>query len=558
MTGGSFRFGKPNFKALFDIRARLILLALILVVPLMLDRVRTLEDNRNRQISAATSNLLNVARRGADAQREMLKQVQGMLRTAAAVYTHASRLGQPCGMLNSGLKVQIEGIGNISIANSDGRLICSSNPRVVGIDISDRPYFHQALREKRFVLSDYVITRSDAQPSVIAAFPTPVTDENDAGGIVMTTVTLSWLEHLLDRFPSQAGLTVTLVDSTGTVLAAKPMRPGSATARAMIEKVVSSGKAELTGEILFDRESGRLTFASVRVPDTSARLIVSIDERTLLGTIDSEIRSASIQLALVGILVLLGAWYMSERLIIRPIRLLTNTTARFGAGDFSARSSRNNLPPEFMPLAQAFDRMASQLAERERELINTNDRLAVLASLDSLSGLANRRGFDSRLNFEWLKAIQSEGKVALAMLDIDHFKLFNDTYGHPEGDAALAKVGEVIGAVAARIGGFAARYGGEEFALLLPAASSAQAAEMGEMIRAAVEALDLPHRGSMHGHVTVSVGVAVMTPSSEQQDPRVLVEAADAGLYAAKRRGRNTVVEHGAIRAVDQAMALAG
>lgn len=557
MSAFRFQFRKPNFKALFDIRARLILLALILVVPLMLDRVRTLEQNRTRQINAATTELLDLARHGANAQRDMIKQVQGMLRTSAAIFLHASRLGRPCALLEGGLKVQVEGIGNISVASSEGRIICSTNPRVVGIDVTDRAYFHQALAEKRFVLSDYVISKSQSEPSVVAAFPTSAIESSNSDAVVITSVTLSWLEELISRFPQQSGITISLVDSEGVVLAAKPAMPDTSASRILINEALASNKDEMSGSVVTSKEEGLRTFAAVRVPDTRARLIVSIDEDQLLGTIDQDIRAAYIQLALVGLLVLLGAWFMSERLIIRPIRVLSNTAARFGAGDFTARSVRTNLPPEFMPLAQAFNRMASQLAERERELMNSNDRLAVLASLDSLSGLANRRGFDSRLDFEWMKATESGGKVALAMLDIDHFKLFNDTYGHPEGDAALSKVGEIIGAVAAQIGGFASRYGGEEFSLLLPGADAEQATAMGEMIRTAVEALDIPHRASMHGHVTISVGIAIMAPSRDVE-PRMLIEAADAGLYAAKRRGRNTVVEHGAIRAVDLAVAMAG
>ena len=88
--------------------------------------------------------------------------------------------------------------------------------------------------------------------------------------------------------------------------------------------------------------------------------------------------------------------------------------------------------------------MATRLAERERELLNLNSQLSVLASVDTLSGLANRRAFDSRLNFEWMKAEHERGKLALAMIDIDHFKAFNDTYGHLDGDACLTKVGDVL------------------------------------------------------------------------------------------------------------------
>jgi diguanylate cyclase (GGDEF)-like protein len=167
-----------------------------------------------------------------------------------------------------------------------------------------------------------------------------------------------------------------------------------------------------------------------------------------------------------------------------------------------------------------------------------------------LSGLANRRGFQSRLDFEWMKAQQYDCDVSLLMIDVDHFKLYNDTYGHPEGDACLTHLGETLAGIAADTTGFAGRYGGEEFCLLLPNVGAERAKEIGEQVRAAVQALDLPHCTSSHQTVTVSVGVACARPNDTQR-PGDLIEAADAALYAAKHRGRNTVVEHGFVRITD-------
>src|SRR6201982_82781 len=155
--------------------------------------------------------------------------------------------------------------------------------------------------------------------------------------------------------------------------------------------------------------------------------------------------------------------------------MLADMAKRLGEGDLSARAARNRLPAEFVPLARAFNAMAAQLIERERELVATNERLTVIASIDMLSGLANRRGFQSRLDFEWLKAQQTASELALLMIDVDHFKLYNDTYGHPEGDVCLTRLGEGLAAIADETGGFAGRYGGEEFCLLLPNFSAARA-----------------------------------------------------------------------------------
>ena len=133
------------------------------------------------------------------------------------------------------------------------------------------------------------------------------------------------------------------------------------------------------------------------------------------------------------------------------------------------------------------------------------------------------------------------------MIDVDHFKLYNDTYGHPEGDACLSRLGETLSGIAADTDGFAGRYGGEEFCLLLPDTSATRAREIGEMVRVAVLSLELPHVTSSHRCVTVSVGVACTRPNDNQQ-PGDLIEAADAALYAAKHCGRNNVVEHGFIQ----------
>jgi diguanylate cyclase (GGDEF)-like protein len=279
---------------------------------------------------------------------------------------------------------------------------------------------------------------------------------------------------------------------------------------------------------------------------TQPRLIVSNDEAQVSATanINREILTAYLQLGFVCLFVLIGALVAAETLIIRPIETIAAMAKRFGQGEWEVRADSNKLPAEFVPLARAFNVMAAQLFERERRLIASNDRLTVMASIDMLSGLANRRGFQSRLDFEWMKAQQCNSELALLMIDVDHFKLFNDTYGHPEGDACLARVGGTLAGIAAETMGFAGRYGGEEFCLLQPNTDSSRAMEIGEWVRAAVEDLAMPHATSSHERVTVSVGVACTRPN-DRQHPGDLIEAADASLYAAKRRGRNTVAEHG-------------
>jgi len=190
-----------------------------------------------------------------------------------------------------------------------------------------------------------------------------------------------------------------------------------------------------------------------------------------------------------------------------------------------------------------FVAVARDVSERkalEAQLEEANCQLRVLAREDGLTHLANRRSFDEAMGVEYRRAMRAGSPLAVIMLDVDRFKSFNDTYGHPGGDACLQALAGVLQGGCRRPADLPARYGGEEFVLLLPNTDAAGALAVAECIRAAVRALAIPHAGSEHGVATVSIGVAAMAPGGPQ-GPAALVEAADAALYQAKRAGRDTV-----------------
>jgi len=176
----------------------------------------------------------------------------------------------------------------------------------------------------------------------------------------------------------------------------------------------------------------------------------------------------------------------------------------------------------------------------ERALRSANETLERLANVDSLTGLANRRRFDERLDEELGRVRRGGGVVSLVLLDVDYFKTFNDTYGHPAGDECLRRVASVLRTFTRRAGEVAARYGGEEFAMILPGTPHDGALEAAEHFRAAVAALAIPHALNPAGHVTVSLGVATVE-GADSVDHATVVEAADSALYRAKSGGRNRV-----------------
>lgn len=193
-------------------------------------------------------------------------------------------------------------------------------------------------------------------------------------------------------------------------------------------------------------------------------------------------------------------------------------------------------------LAQANTELEDKVQQRTHALEEVNHQLEVLSVTDALTRLANRRRFDAVWLDEWQRALRQATPLAVIMLDVDHFKAYNDHYGHQQGDECLRRVGEVLLTTVRRAGELVARYGGEEFVVVLPGTSVIHAMAVAESIRANIQAAGIAHAHSgVAAVVTVSLGVAVGIPT-QGDAPDALVHAADAALYRAKDQGRNRVV----------------
>lgn len=185
------------------------------------------------------------------------------------------------------------------------------------------------------------------------------------------------------------------------------------------------------------------------------------------------------------------------------------------------------------------------LLKARTELQQANEKLLEQARTDALTGIANRRYFDETLDLEIRRAGRSENApLSLLLCDIDHFKLYNDTYGHIAGDQCLQRVAAVIASIFKRAGDVAARYGGEEFAVILPATDAENAYKIAERLRQAIWNTAIPHTASRTvDHLTLSIGVATMEPGS-MMTAQQFTNSADEALYAAKANGRNRVEQH--------------
>ncbi len=176
--------------------------------------------------------------------------------------------------------------------------------------------------------------------------------------------------------------------------------------------------------------------------------------------------------------------------------------------------------------------------EAENALAAAASELTELAATDALTGVANRRRFDEMLDREWRRAMRSLDELSLLLIDVDHFKGFNDQYGHLMGDTCLHAIATAIAGSVRRPGDLVARYGGEEFAVILPNTGGDGAVEIASRVRDGIAALAMPHLGNPGDRVTVSIGSANSMPN-RSTDSSVLVEAADEALYEAKRLGRD-------------------
>lgn len=173
------------------------------------------------------------------------------------------------------------------------------------------------------------------------------------------------------------------------------------------------------------------------------------------------------------------------------------------------------------------------------ELKKYRDYLTEIAFIDGLTGVPNRRRFEEHFEAEWQRARRSETTMSLILMDIDQFKLYNDTYGHQTGDSCLTLVGEALSKSTHRPGDMVARYGGEEFVAVLPDTGKEGAIKMAQSIQENVAALQIAHESSeVSDFVTLSMGITTWTIKGDKH-PKTMVEAADKALYEAKENGRN-------------------
>ncbi|MYM68802.1 diguanylate cyclase [Pseudoduganella sp. FT55W] len=476
-----------------------------------------------RSINARSGQLQEMERLGANVARAMAQQADDTIKAAdtalADVVERIETEGQSEAALARVQKQMAAQVANLPqlvglfVYDERGRWIVNSRAVLSqAYNNSDREYFiyHRLHQDRGPHVGDPVISRSTGKwiMPVSRRLNKP---DGSFGGVVLATLDIEYFRRFYQSFDVGARGAVTLVSNSGVLMLRQPYDServgGSMRESELFRHYLKQGGSGRIGSAFFpsfhDGEVRLNSFRPLEHYPLFVTAALSREEMLERWRRDTFTR-------MLGVLVLAALIGFFGKRLVGQIKLREQAEAE---------------------LRKARDALESANRTLERQ-----------AMQDGLTGLANRRQFDVTLGNEFSRAMRHEDTLAFIMIDVDYFKQYNDVYGHSAGDEVLRSVSKLIRALTPkRPGDLSARYGGEEIGILLPNTDINGAQAVAERIRRAVENLQLPHRGSTFGHVTLSAGVATISPQRGIHLASMLVEAADKALYVAKSEGRNRV-----------------
>lgn len=448
----------------------------------------------------------------------------------------------------------------IGVADANGKVIQATEGLLVGEQVEQRPWFRAAVQGDLYTgdIHDVVLPAKQlahvdsGQPMRFIDFSAPIIDaEGHLKGVLGAHARWSWVaetvESVLTERTLQGGSEVMIADRNGAIL-----YPWVHSAKRLPEAASST-----THYAMQQWDDGREYLTSiVPVNETTAtklgwRIVLRQPVAAATAPIEAQ-RPRLIGLSLLTALALTLLGYRFATRICLPIKQLSKTLRDVERGNRAPVYPATRHIPEIGQLISTIASMTKAFFERERELeernvllgklVNerteslsiANSELERLATHDALTGANNRRRLDERLREYFVEMQRTRSDYALLIVDVDHFKQINDTFGHDAGDSVLKQLAVLL-EEDTRETDFVARYGGEEFVVILPNARAAEGEIVAEKLRSAVAALFIPEVGG----ITVSIGMS----SSDMEDTAetTVLHRADAALYAAKRNGRNRV-----------------
>jgi diguanylate cyclase (GGDEF)-like protein len=443
------------------------------------------------------------------------------------------------------LQQRATGFEQLAVLDANGRVVASSVQQREAIRLPAE--WQRTLRQQEQLVGDAYWDPKSNRGKLILAVPVRRPDGRMLGAFA-AEINLAPLQSLLRMYltDSTAGA-IYLVSDSGRVLASS-----REISEALLKKQMPTGRLDAMAR----RDTAATTFRSVsgvevlgtlrRVPRMPWSVVSEVSAAAALAQVQ-QFRNFGLTIVAVLLLVVAGTAYRLGLIIVRPLERLTRGAAEVANGDFDA-----DLPTEVSvsdagevgALTSVFKDMVTRLRKGRQELASANQSLRTkneelerLSVTDGLTGLVNHRALMQRLHEEGVRSKRNNRPFSVIMTDVDHFKQYNDEFGHPQGDVVLKQVAGLL-KDSTRTVDCVARYGGEEFAVLLPETEMSGALEVAERIRSRVERAEFPNR-----KVTLSIGVAEFPRDAETTKEIIVV--ADAALYVAKHNGRNQVAQAG-------------
>lgn len=449
-------------------------------------------------------------------------------------------------------------------------------------DPRTRPWYQAALKEKRLVWSPVYLFADPPVLGITTAIPIFNRQSQKIEGVMGIDITLQEISEFLSTLQISTSGKAFIVENSGEIVALSTKESlvtfadrnngrihyvdskddlVSATAK-FIQNRFGGIQAIKTEQQSIMRWDNQRYFIQITPLNNSRGLnwsmVVIIPESDFMDHTRANTYT-TILLCSVALLLatLLGA--LINQWIFRAVARLSKTSQAISTGELEESVAVPQIR-ELAVVAQSFNSMARQLQSSTQNLENTdmmlekrveektkklqqaNQKLQRLVVIDSLTQVFNRYYFDLTLNQLWWKNLISEQPIALIMCDVDYFKIYNDTYGHQQGDSCLRQVAQTIAGTFQRKEDIVARYGGEEFVVILPNTGASGAVSIANRIKDRVLEQRIPHQTSQSSKfVTVSCGVTSFIPSIESATEK-LIEQADRALYQAKKQGRNRVI----------------
>ncbi|WP_061166465.1 GGDEF domain-containing protein [Caballeronia hypogeia] len=392
-------------------------------------------------------------------------------------------------------------VGGAFVMNREGRIVVERDPSEhTDMLFNDRDYFkvHVAHPDAGLYISGPYASRLRKGATSLAMSRRINAPDGSFAGVAVIALNTEYFRSLLERVNVGASGSVFIVQQDGEMIARKPALTSDATAAYVAKSPSFSAMKDTNSGSYISRsplDGVRRLYTFQHVPGTHLIAAVAPAEDDVLAS-----------------------W--RQRSIV-----IGGLTLTFGG---------------------CFIVISWLLAISLRSRAIAQEKLQRLAGTDSLTGLCNRRALDRRLDEEWRRARRADQPISALFIDVDYFKLYNDTYGHMMGDDALIAVADCISNSARRPGDIVARYGGEEFVIVLPGAAASGAVTFAERLRESVEALAIANSEASKGVLTISIGCATASPR-QSDDALRLLNSADAALYLAKRAGRNRAIHEGSV-----------